>query len=81
MLELLLADDFFFFIPAAVLLMRPLLFEYLAVFHYEVHFLQIFNVGQWIARDGHNIGKSPGRDHADIALHLQAVPPRVKLLP
>jgi hypothetical protein len=38
MLELLLADDLFFFIPAAVLLMRPLLFEYLAVFHYEIDF-------------------------------------------
>src|SRR3984885_7249383 len=42
-----------------------------AVLHHELHILQGFNILQRIAADRDDVGKSSGRYHADLPLHLQ----------
>src|SRR5580700_3416068 len=50
---------------------RFLALEDLAVFHYELHILQCFDVMQRIAADRNYVGKRPRRNHSDLALHLE----------
>src|ERR1700733_3289646 len=50
---------------------RFLALEDLAVFHYELHILQCFDVMQRIAADRNYVGKRPWRNHSDLAFHFE----------
>ena len=47
---------------------RKVIPDHFAVFHDESNALEFGNVGEWIARDGNEIGEFPGLDGTDAVL-------------